>query len=59
MDLSEGKLRGDGEEVRGTKDFTKGGWTWTSLVVQWLRLQAPNVGDLDSIPGQGPRSHTQ
>ena len=26
----------------------------TSLVVQWLRLCAPNAG---SIPGQGTRSH--
>jgi len=29
----------------------------TSLVVQWLRLHAPNAGDLGSIPGQGTRSH--
>ena len=25
----------------------------TSLVVQWLRLWAPNAGGLGSIPGQG------
>ena len=25
----------------------------TSLVAQWLRLCAPNAGDLGSIPGQG------
>ena len=31
----------------------------TSLVVQWLRLHAPNSGDLGSIPGQGTRSHMQ
>ena len=31
----------------------------TSLVVQWLRLHAPNAGDLGSIPGQGTRSHMQ
>ena len=30
----------------------------TSLVVQWLRLRAPNAGGLGSIPGQGTRSHT-
>ena len=30
---------------------------WTSLVVQWLGLQAPNAGDLGSIPSQGTRSH--
>ena len=29
----------------------------TSLVVQWLRLCAPNAGDLGSIPGQGTRVH--
>ena len=29
----------------------------TSLVVQGLRLHAPNVGGPDSIPGQGNRSH--
>lgn len=29
----------------------------TSLVVQWLRLTAPNAGGQDSIPGQGTRSH--
>ncbi|TEA38635.1 hypothetical protein DBR06_SOUSAS110563, partial [Sousa chinensis] len=28
-----------------------------SLVVQWLRLQAPNAGGPGSIPGQGTRSH--
>ena len=29
----------------------------TSLMVQWLRLHAPNAGGLVSIPGQGNRSH--
>ena len=28
-----------------------------SLVVQWLRLHAPNAGDPSSIPDQGIRSH--
>ena len=28
----------------------------TSLVVQWLRLHAPNAGGPRSIPGQGTRS---
>ena len=28
----------------------------TSLVVQWLRLQAPNVGSVGLIPGQGIRT---
>ena len=27
------------------------------LLVQWLRLQAPNAGGLGSIPSQGTRSH--
>ena len=27
----------------------------TSLVVQWLRLHAPNAGGLGSIPGQGTK----
>ena len=35
------------------KKKKKGG---TSLVVQWLRLCAPNAGGLGSIPGQGTRS---
>ena len=29
----------------------------TSLIVQWLNLQAPNAGGLGSIPGQRTRSH--
>ena len=29
----------------------------TSLVLQWLRLQAPNAGGPGSVPGQGTRSH--
>ena len=29
-----------------------------SLVVEWLRLRAPNAGGLSSIPAQGIRSHT-
>ena len=28
-----------------------------SLVVQWLRLHAPDAGNLGLIPGQGTRSH--
>ena len=30
----------------------------TSVVVLWLRLLAPNAGDLASIPGQGTRACT-
>ena len=29
----------------------------TSLVVQWVRLHAPNAGGLRLIPGRGTRSH--
>ena len=29
----------------------------TSLVVQWLRPQAPNAGGPTLIPGQGTRPH--
>ena len=29
----------------------------SSLMVQWLRLSAPNAEDLGSIPGWGTRSH--
>ena len=31
----------------------------TSLVVQWLRLRTPSAGDPGSLPGQGPKSHSQ
>ena len=31
--------------------------TQDSLLVQWLRLPAPNAGGPGSIPGQGTRSH--
>ena len=31
--------------------------TGTSLVIQWLRLQAPNAGGPSSTPDQGTRSH--
>ena len=39
----------------------QGGWdlikdiTGTSLVVQWLRLHAPNAGGPGSIPGRGTK----
>ena len=38
--------------------FTTKMWTGTSLVVQWLRLRAPNVGGLGPIPGQETGSPT-
>ena len=37
------------------KQKTKNGGGLTSLVVQWLRLHAPNAGCLGSIPGQGTK----
>ena len=36
---------------------TKTSFIGTSLVVQQLRLCAPNAGGPGSIPGQGTRSH--
>ena len=40
--------------LRRMLKIRKGG---TSLVVQWVRLRAPNAGGLGSIPGQGTKSH--
>ena len=37
--------------------WQRGGHTGTSLVVQWVRLRATNVGGLGLIPGRGTRSH--
>ena len=37
--------------------FSERHLTGTSLVVQWLRLHAPNSGGWGSIPGQGTGSH--
>ena len=36
---------------------SKIGNSGTSLVIQWLRIRAPNAGGSGSIPGQGTRSH--
>ena len=36
---------------------SKNGHQGTSLVVQWVRLCAPNAGGLGSIAGWGTRSH--
>ena len=41
--------------TKGFSNFRTGGGT--SLVVQWLRLRAPNAGGLSLTPGQGTRSH--
>ena len=41
-----------------SRDFSlKKSQIGTSLVVQWVRLQAPNIGGLGSIPGQGTRTY--
>ena len=40
-----------------TKTCCQNTTSGASLVVQWLRLRAPNAGDTGSIPGQGTRSH--
>ena len=37
------------------EEFTTG----TSLVVEWIRLHAPNAGSLSSITGEGTRFHIQ
>ena len=39
------------------KEASSKGIRGTSLVVQWLRLHAPNAGAQGSIPSQGMRSH--
>ena len=39
-----------------TYNSSKGVAQGTSLVVQWVRLCAPNAGDLGSIPVRGTRS---
>ena len=57
--LSPGKLfKENGICVAGglKNEQVKRGRAGTSLVVQWLRFHAPNVGGLGSIPGQGTRS---
>ena len=40
--------------LKGNQEVENSG---TSLVVQWLRLYAPNAGNVGSTPGQGARSH--
>ena len=37
-------------------DSAREGWSGTSLVIQWLKLCAPNAGGLSLITGQGTRS---
>ena len=44
-------------QIAHTAQYQKINPIGTSLVVQWLRLCAPNAGGLSSIPGQGTRSH--
>ena len=63
------KNKADGIVINGFKIYYKAikilkVWYWhnyryvrISLVVQWLRLCTPNAGGLNSIPGQGTRSH--
>ena len=51
------KYSGLEESQRGEKTAFKTGILGTSLVVQWLRLWAPNAGGPGSILGQGTRSH--
>ena len=44
------------EETGSGKVLVKIVRAGTSLVVQWLRLHAPNAAGIGSIPGQGTRS---
>ena len=54
MGPCEGGGQGGGKRVHSRLILKAG----TSLVVQWLRLCAPNVGGSGLIPSQGTRSHT-
>ena len=45
------------EDFNNKLENIKKNQSGTSLVVQWLRLHAPNAGSPGSIPGQGTRSH--
>ena len=52
------KLREAGRKAETDFPYSLNKYTvGTSLVVQWLRLQAPNAGVLGLTPGQGTRSH--
>ena len=44
-------------DTSGVKQRDKNSTVGTSLLVQWLRLWAPDAGDPDSVPGQESRSH--
>ena len=55
-ECSRGSRRRESVVRRGKGDISKGCWG-TSLVVQQLRLCAPNAGGPGSISGQGTRSH--
>ena len=45
-------------EPPGKQGSVKRARLGTPLVVQWLRLHAPDAGSPGSIPGQGTRPHT-
>ena len=47
----------DQGQIYSLSDVAKITSLGSSLVVQWLRLQAPNVGGLCAIPDQGTTSH--
>ena len=54
----EGLVQERGSHGQKKKEgFQEGVGVGTSMVVQWLGLQAPNVGGLDPILGQGDGSH--
>ena len=55
--LQKGKFQANNADEHGYKNPQQNILAGTSLVVQWIRLRAPNAGGLGSIPGQGTRSH--
>ena len=54
-DYIQSRVAGNSGKVSQRKCHLNAAWG-TSLVVQWLRFQDPNAGELSSIPGQGTRS---
>ena len=62
MDASCSSSEGMGSEMsKFTRLYFKGlkktAFPGTSLMVQWIRLRAPNAGAAGSIPGQETQSH--
>ena len=58
-DMNEALLRNQRGLWLGCREEKKVAGEGTSLVLQWLRLRAPNAGGPGSIPGQGTGPHMQ